>query len=91
MLIIAIKLLPLTVSFFSPGGVVTKEDLSGYKALWKRPVLLHLANGDYTLYGPPPPSSSVIVNYILGIMDGKLYFSNPLIFPAIRCTKMCIC
>ncbi|KAK2157688.1 hypothetical protein LSH36_186g00047 [Paralvinella palmiformis] len=51
-------------------GVVTKEDLSGYKALWKRPVLLHLANGDYTLYGPPPPSSSVIVNYILGIMDG---------------------
>ena len=53
------------------GGIITLEDLGNYTALVKKPVHVTLSNGDYTLYGPPPPSSAAVMFYILNIMNGE--------------------
>ncbi|ELU09504.1 hypothetical protein CAPTEDRAFT_115649, partial [Capitella teleta] len=52
------------------GGIITLEDLQTYQAKWKTPVITHLSNGNHTIYSPPPPSSGVVLQYILGILDG---------------------
>lgn len=36
--------------------------------------MVKLANGNYTVYGPPPPSSGVVMQYIMKILDGMTYF-----------------
>ena len=52
------------------GGIITAEDLMQYTPVVKPPILVSLANGDYTLYGPPPPSSAAVLGYILNVLDG---------------------
>jgi len=54
----------------SLGGNVTLDDLEGYMSSFKDPVNVTLSNGDYTIYNPPPPSSGVILDFILGVLDG---------------------
>ncbi len=55
----------------SPGGIITLKDLAEYEVAWKDPVTTHLDNGNYDVYGPPPPSSGIIVQFILNILDGR--------------------
>jgi gamma-glutamyltranspeptidase len=49
------------------------EDLAAYQSTFKPPVTVHLSNGDYTLYNPPAPSSGVVMSFITGILDGRLF------------------
>ena len=53
------------------GGIITQRDLADYRAHWVTPVTTTLQNGDYEVVSPPPPSSGVIVQLILKILDGK--------------------
>lgn len=55
---------------FSIGGIITPADLAAYTAEFKQPVTSQLNNGGYTMYGPPPPSSGVVLQFIMGILDG---------------------
>ncbi len=48
------------------GGIVTADDLAGYKPLWRDPI--HLAYRNYVIYTMPPPSSGGIVLEILGML-----------------------
>jgi gamma-glutamyltranspeptidase/glutathione hydrolase len=41
------------------GGLITKDDLAGYKAVERKPI--HTTYRGYDVYGPPPPSSGGIV------------------------------
>jgi len=56
--------------FVTLGGHVTLADLEAYASSFKDPVSVTLSNGDYTIYNPPPPSSGVILDFILGVLDG---------------------
>ena len=47
------------------------KDLADYRAHWAEPIRGTLQNGDYEIISPPPPSSGVIVQLILKILDGK--------------------
>ena len=56
------------------GGIITLKDLADYRAHWVTPVTTTLQNGDYEVVSPPPPSSGVIVQLILKILDGKIHY-----------------
>ena len=64
----------LTLPYFV-GGIITKADLQNYKPRWTNPVSIHLDNGNYTIYTPPPPSSGIIVEMILKILDSEYNIS----------------
>jgi len=49
---------------------VTLADLESYESSFKDPVNITLRNGNYTIYNPPPPSSGVVLDFILAILDG---------------------
>ena len=53
------------------GGIITLDDLANYEVYDKEPLAVHLSNGNYTVYGPRPPSSGIVLQYILGILNGK--------------------
>ena len=50
---------------------MTLADLEGYESSFKDAVNVTLRNGNFTIYNPPPPSSGVVLDFILGILDGK--------------------
>ena len=52
---------------------MTLDDLEGYVSSFKDPVNVTLSNGDYTIYNPPPPSSGVVLDFILGVLDGMSF------------------
>merc|ERR1719400_2022917 len=51
------------------GGIITMEDLAGYRVRWEEPVEHRLHNLGYTLLSSPPPGSGAILASILGVMD----------------------
>ena len=51
------------------GGIITMEDLAGYRVRWEDPVEHRLHNLGYTLLSSPPPGSGAILASILGVMD----------------------
>ena len=53
------------------GGIITLDDLANYEVYDKEPLAVHLSNGNYTVYGPRPPSGGIVLQYILGILNGK--------------------
>ena len=55
----------------SLGGIIQLEDLRQYKSKVKEPLKTTLKNGNYTVYGVPPPASGAIYQFILGILDGE--------------------
>lgn len=58
------------------GGIITMDDLRGYKVQWEETVSYKLVNKGLTLISSPPPGSGVITNSIVGVMD--LYNPDPL-------------
>ncbi|KAK2151985.1 hypothetical protein LSH36_343g01029 [Paralvinella palmiformis] len=52
------------------GSIITKEDLRGYRAKLKMPSAIHLSNGNLSVYSVTPPSSGVVYQYILNILNG---------------------
>jgi gamma-glutamyltranspeptidase/glutathione hydrolase len=51
------------------GGIVSKEDLAGYQAIWRDPVVIRYRG--HTIYSMPPSSSGgVTLAQILNILEG---------------------
>ena len=51
------------------GGLISRRDLAGYKAIWREPVTIKYRG--YTIYSMPPASSGgVTMGEILNIMEG---------------------
>jgi gamma-glutamyltranspeptidase/glutathione hydrolase len=51
------------------GGLISHEDLAGYRALWREPIKINYRG--YTIYSMPPASSGgVTLAMILNIMEG---------------------
>lgn len=51
------------------GGLITREDLAGYRAVWRDPIAISYR--DHTIYSMPPASSGgVTMGEILNIMEG---------------------
>ncbi len=51
------------------GGLISREDLSAYRAIWREPV--EISYRGYTIYSMPPASSGgVTMGQILNIMEG---------------------
>jgi len=57
-------------------GIITEEDLANYEVEVKESFPVHLKSG-HTIHLGPPPSSGVILAYILRILDGILPAPNP--------------
>jgi gamma-glutamyltranspeptidase len=53
------------------GGILTLEDLRNYKPVVTTPVFANL-NNNYKYYGVPPPSSGILISFILNLMSSKL-------------------
>jgi gamma-glutamyltranspeptidase len=51
-------------------GIITLEDLAQYAPKIKAPLNISLDNGDFTAFAPVPPSSGVITNFMLKVLDG---------------------
>ncbi|KII60348.1 Gamma-glutamyltranspeptidase 1 [Thelohanellus kitauei] len=54
------------------GGSITMEDLKGYKAFIRKPISTRILN--MTMYGVPPPASSVTVAMMLKLMESSGFF-----------------
>jgi gamma-glutamyltranspeptidase/glutathione hydrolase len=51
------------------GGLISREDLAGYRAIWREPIEISYRN--HTIYSMPPASSGgVTMGEILNIMEG---------------------
>jgi gamma-glutamyltranspeptidase/glutathione hydrolase len=51
------------------GGVISHEDLAGYRAVWRDPITIRYRN--HTIYSMPPASSGgITMGEILNIMEG---------------------
>jgi gamma-glutamyltranspeptidase/glutathione hydrolase len=51
------------------GGIITRRDLAGYRAIWREPIVMHYRG--YTIYSMPPASSGgVTMAELLNIMEG---------------------
>jgi gamma-glutamyltranspeptidase/glutathione hydrolase/leukotriene-C4 hydrolase len=58
------------------GGNITLSDLAAYRSTIKQPINATLANGNYKLFNPPPPSSGAVLDFITGILDGYNFRQN---------------
>jgi gamma-glutamyltranspeptidase len=54
-------------------GIITLEDLAQYQPKFKTPLNVTLQNGGYTSFAPRPPSSGVVSNFMLKVLDGIFY------------------
>ncbi|XP_070544225.1 glutathione hydrolase 1 proenzyme-like isoform X3 [Ptychodera flava] len=50
------------------GGIMTREDLAGYRAIWREP--LRMTYLDRTVYTAPAPSSGPTFMFIMGLLEG---------------------
>ncbi|KAE9545004.1 hypothetical protein AGLY_000547 [Aphis glycines] len=57
-------------------GIITEKDLANYEVEVNESMPVHLKSG-HTIHLGPPPSSGIILAYILRILDGILPAPNP--------------
>ena len=50
------------------GGLITREDLEGFEAVWLDPV--HVDYRSYRVFAPPPPCQAVQYLEMFNIMEG---------------------
>jgi gamma-glutamyltranspeptidase / glutathione hydrolase / leukotriene-C4 hydrolase len=51
-------------------GIMSLDDLKSYRPIEREPIKIKL-NSNYTIYTMPPPSSGVLVTFILGLMQSS--------------------
>ena len=62
------------------GGLITKEDLAGYRAVQRKPI--HGTYRGYDIYGPPPPSSGgICLVQMLNVLENFDLKKNPRLSP----------
>lgn len=59
----------LIQEFKELGGIITMDDLTGYKTVWQKPISTTL-RGNFTLNTVPLPASGMILSFILNILNG---------------------
>ncbi|KAL8592955.1 hypothetical protein ACOMHN_050782 [Nucella lapillus] len=59
------------------GSIITREDLFNYTALLKQSVQITLDDG-LRVFSPPPPSSGVLLSFMLNVLDGYNLTSSDL-------------
>ncbi|RUS90195.1 hypothetical protein EGW08_002074 [Elysia chlorotica] len=52
------------------GAIVSKEDLINYEVLEKKPIVTTLDGGALRVISPPPPSSGVVLSFMLNLLNG---------------------
>ena len=57
------------------GARVTLEDFSNYQALVKKPIVVNLKDG-FKILSQPPPSSGILVSFIVNLMSSTICFMN---------------
>ena len=57
------------VFLLKSGAIVTREDMVNYEVLEKEPIETTL-DGSLRVISPPPPSSGVVLAFILNLLDG---------------------
>ena len=57
----------------SNDGIINKHDLMNYECLIKEPVTFRLRN-NVLLNSVPSPSCGILLNFILGLLDGRVFF-----------------
>ncbi len=56
-----------------PDSIITKADMEWYEAKVKQPLEVYLTNGNLRTYSVPPPSSGIVYEFMLNVLDGKKY------------------
>ena len=55
------------------GGIITLEDISSYKPVWREPLVFSFKGNRYTIIGMPPPSSGgIMIAQILRMIESRL-------------------
>ncbi|KAL3872307.1 hypothetical protein ACJMK2_040240 [Sinanodonta woodiana] len=62
----------ITQDIQDAGGIITEDDLRGYTAIQKDPLIITL-HDQSKVFSPPPPSSGAVYQLILNILDGYNY------------------
>ncbi|MDP9283378.1 MAG: gamma-glutamyltransferase [Actinomycetota bacterium] len=57
-----------TVEAVAAGGLLTREDLAGYRVVWRRPVRVPYGGFD-VISNPPPSSGGVLIAYGLALLE----------------------
>lgn len=60
------------------GASVTVEDFNNYQALVKKPIEVNI-NDEFKVMAQPPPSSGILVGFIIRLMSSKFFTEN--LFP----------
>lgn len=55
------------------GASVTVEDFNNYQALVKKPIEVNI-NDEFKVLSQPPPSSGILVGFIIRLMSSKFFF-----------------
>src|SRR4029453_2410571 len=50
------------------GGLVTEEDLAGYRVIWRRPLRVPYEGREF-VSNPPPSSGGILIGYGLSLLD----------------------
>jgi gamma-glutamyltranspeptidase/glutathione hydrolase len=50
------------------GGLITEEDLAGYRVIWRRPLRVPYEGGEF-VSNPPPSSGGILIGYGLSLLD----------------------
>jgi gamma-glutamyltranspeptidase / glutathione hydrolase len=50
------------------GGLVTQEDLAGYRVIWRRPIRVPYEGREF-VSNPPPSSGGILIGYGLSLLD----------------------
>ena len=65
----------LFITTYHAGGIITAADLASYKVQIKDPLRVQINdydNNQFEVLSAPPPSSGVVGQMIVNIMDGKV-------------------
>ena len=50
------------------GGLITEEDLAGYRVIWRRPIRVPYEGREF-VSNPPPSSGGILIGYGLSLLD----------------------
>jgi gamma-glutamyltranspeptidase/glutathione hydrolase len=57
------------------GAKVSLEDFNNYRALVKKTIEVNI-DDNFKILSQPPPSSGILVSFIIKLMSSKIYFNN---------------
>lgn len=68
--IFQVRIAIFKIILFNKGGILVEQDFNNYKAIVHKDRLMVKINDDLRAYLPPPPSLSVLITFVLRMMNG---------------------